>query len=169
MTLSDWIKEATLITQQKQEAATTDTDQLSSMPLSQLSMDDSSPPVVHYGMHVLTATSTPTCIEVHTNSSQQEDSYQQIIPGIPQGSLYPTLSSLSSKTTTSPEEAQTLPKIWRNIYKMQNNIELQKLTTSMTMLQVKMENPIQRTQNRQFNFPKTTKYHPHKPLLQTLM
>ena len=54
------------------------------------------------------ATSAPTHIEVHTHSSQQEDSYQQIIPGIPQGSLYPTLSSLSSEATTSPEEAQTL-------------------------------------------------------------
>ena len=108
MNLSDWINAATLITQQKQEAATTDTDQLSSMPLSQLAMDDSSPPVVHYGMHVLAATSTPTCTEVHTHSSQQEDSYQQIIPGIPQGSLYPTLSSLSLEAITSPEEAQTL-------------------------------------------------------------
>ena len=58
MNLSDWIKAAILITQQKQEAATTDTDQLSRMPLSQLAMDDSSPPVMHYGMHVPTATST---------------------------------------------------------------------------------------------------------------
>ena len=48
MNPSDWIKAATLITQQKQEAATADTDQLSSMPLSHLAMDDSSPPVVHY-------------------------------------------------------------------------------------------------------------------------
>ena len=76
------------------------------MPPSQLAMDDSHPPVVHYGMHVPAATSTPTCTEVQ--SSQQEDSYQQIIPGIPQGSLYPTLSSLSSEAITSPEEAQTL-------------------------------------------------------------
>ena len=108
MNLSDWIKAAALVTQQKQEAATTDTDQLSSMPLSQLAMNDSSPPVVHYGMHMPAATSTPTCTEVHMHSSQQEDSYQQIIPGIPQGSLYPTLSSLSSEAITSPEEAQTL-------------------------------------------------------------
>ena len=71
MNLSDWIKATTLVTQQKQEAATTDTDQLSSMPLSQLAMDDSSPPVVQYGMHVPTATSTPTHTEVHTHSSQQ--------------------------------------------------------------------------------------------------
>ena len=108
MNLSDWIKAATLVTQQKQEAATTDTDQLSSVPLSQLAMDDSGPPGVHHGMHVPAATSRPTCTEVHTHTSQQEDSYQQIIPGIPQGSLYPTLSSLSSEAIISPEEAQTL-------------------------------------------------------------
>ena len=108
MNPSDWIKPATLITQQKQEAATTDTDQLSSMPLSQLAMDDSGPPVVHYGMYVPAATSTPTHTEVHTHSSQQEDSYHQILPGIPQGSLYPTLSSLSSEAITFTEEAQTL-------------------------------------------------------------
>ena len=108
MNPSDWIKAATLITQQKQEAATADTDQLSSMPLSQLAMDDSSPPVVHYGMHMPAATSTPTHTEVDTHSSQQEDSYQQIIPGIPQGSLYPTLASLSSEERTLPEETQTL-------------------------------------------------------------
>ena len=108
MNLSDWIKAATLVTQQKQEAVTTDTDQLSSMPLSQLAMDHSSPPVVHYGAHVPTATSTPTHTEVHVHSSHQEDSYQQIIPSIPQGSLYPTLSSLRSEAISSPEEAQTL-------------------------------------------------------------
>ena len=113
MNLSDWIKAATLITQQKQEAATADTDQLSSMPLSQLAMDGSGPPVVHYGTHVPAATSTPTCTEVNTHSLQQEDSYQQIIPGIPQGSLYPTLASLSSEER----------KVWRNTYKMPNNVE----------------------------------------------
>ena len=52
MNPSDWIKAAALITQQKQEAATTDTDQLRSMPFSQLGMDDSGPPVVHYGVHM---------------------------------------------------------------------------------------------------------------------
>ena len=108
MNLSDWIKAAALITQQKQEAATADTDQLSSMPLSQLAMDDSGPPVVHYGMHMPAATSTPTHTEVNTHSLQQEDSYQQIIPGLPQGSLYPTLASLSSEERTLPEETQTL-------------------------------------------------------------
>ena len=95
MNPSDWIKAATLVTQHKQ-AATAQTNQLSSMPLSQIAMDDSGPPVVHHSTHLPTAVSTPTGTDVHVHSSQQEDSYQQIIPGIPQGSLYPTLSSLSS-------------------------------------------------------------------------
>ena len=108
MNPSDWVKAATLVTQHKQEAATTETDQLSSMPLSQIAMDDSSPPIEQYGTHVPIAVSTPTGTDVHVHSSQQEDSYQQIIPGIPQGSLYPTLSSLSSEAVTSNDEVQSL-------------------------------------------------------------
>ena len=87
---------------------TTETDQLSSMPLSQIAMVDSGPPVVHYGMHVPTVASTHTGTDAHMHSSQDEDSYQQIIPGIPQGSLYPTLSSLSSEAVDSQEEVQSL-------------------------------------------------------------
>ena len=108
MNLSDWIKEAALVTQHKQEAATAETDQLSSLPLSQITMDDSSPPILQYGMHVPIAASTPTGTDVHMHSSQQEDSYQQIIPVIPQGSLYPTLSSLSSEAVASNDEVQSL-------------------------------------------------------------
>ena len=108
MNPSDWINAAALVTQHKQEATTAERDQLSSMPLSQIAMDDSGPPIVQYGTHVPTAASTPTGTDVHTHSSQQEDSYQQIIPGIPQGSLYPTLSSLSSEAVASNDEVQSL-------------------------------------------------------------
>ena len=66
------------------------------MPLSEISIDDSGLPEVHYGSHVPVAASTPTGTTSHMHSSLQEDSYHEIIPGIPQGSLYPTLSSLSS-------------------------------------------------------------------------
>ena len=127
MNPSDWIKAAALVRQQKQEAAISDTDQLSSMPLSQLAMDDSGPPVVHYGTRVPTATSTPMHTEIHTQGSQQEDPCQQIIPGIPQGSLYPTLLSLTSEEVTPRRHkhlAIKYPKVWRNIYKMLNNTEL---------------------------------------------
>ena len=51
-----------------------DMDQLSSMPLSQIAIDDSGPPIVHYGMHMPVAVSTPTGTDVHIHSSQQEDS-----------------------------------------------------------------------------------------------
>ena len=108
MNPSDWRKAAALVTQHKQEAAMVDSDQLSSMPLSQIAIDDSGPPIVHYGMHVLIAASTPTGTDVHMHSSQQEDSYQQIISGIPQGSLYPTLSPLISGVVASDTDVQSL-------------------------------------------------------------
>ena len=66
------------------------------MPLSKIAIDDSGPLVVHYGSHMPIAASTPTGTISHLHSSPQEDSYQEIIPGIPRGLLYPTLSSLSS-------------------------------------------------------------------------
>ena len=108
MNPSDWRKAAALVTQHKQEATMAEMDQLISMPLSQIAIDDSGPPIVHYGMHMPVAASTPTGTDIHMHSSQQEDSYQQIIPGIPQGSLYPTLSSLSSGAVTSDTEVQPL-------------------------------------------------------------
>ena len=108
MNSSDWVKVAALVTQHKQEAATAEADQLSSMPLSQLAMDDSSSPVVDYRMQMPAATNAPTCTEIHMQNLQQEDSYQQILAGIPEGSLYPTLSSLSSQAVTCQEEAQSL-------------------------------------------------------------
>ena len=93
---TDWRKAGALVSQHKQAATTVETDQWNSMPLSEISIDDSSLLVVHYGSHVPVAASTPTGTAAHMQSSLQEDSYQEIIPGIPQGSLYPTLSSLSS-------------------------------------------------------------------------
>ena len=107
MNPSDWRKAAALVTQHRQEATMAETDQLSSMPLSQIAIDDSSPPVMHYGSHVPVAASTPTGTIAHAHISQQEGSYQQIIPGIPQGSLYHTLSSLSSGLVVSDTNVQS--------------------------------------------------------------
>ena len=108
MNPSDLRKAAALVTQHKQETAMAETDQLSSMPLSQIAIDDSGPLVVHYGSHVPVAASTLTGTIKHLHSSKQEDSYQEIIPGIPQDSLYPTLSSLSSGLVPSDTNAQSL-------------------------------------------------------------
>ena len=101
MNPSDWRKVAALVSQHKQVAATAETDQLSSMPLSEISIDDSGLLVVHYGSHEPVAASTPTDTTTHMQSSPHEDSYQESIPGIPQGSLYSTLSSLSSLMNTN--------------------------------------------------------------------
>ena len=101
MNPSDWRKAATLVTQHKQEATMAEMDQLSSMPLSEIAIDDSGLSAVHYGSHMPVAVSTPMGTISHSHSSPQKDSYQEIIPGIPQGSLYPTLSSLSSGLVAS--------------------------------------------------------------------
>ena len=98
---SDWRKAAALVTQDKQAAAMAGTHQLISMPLSKIAIDDSGLPVVHYGSHTPVAASTPTGTISHLHSSPQEDYYQEIFPGIPKGSLYPTLSSLSSGVVAS--------------------------------------------------------------------
>ena len=108
MNPSDWTKAAALVTQHKQEAAMAEMDQLSSMPLSEISIDDSGPLVVHYGSQLPVAASTPMGTISHLHSSPQEDSYQEIIPGIPQGSLYPTLSSLSSGLGVSDTNEHSL-------------------------------------------------------------
>ena len=76
-----------MVSQHKQAAAIAKTDQLSSMPLSKISIDDSDPPVVYHGSHMPIAASTPRSTVTHV---------QEIISVIPQGSLYPTLSFLSS-------------------------------------------------------------------------
>ena len=107
MSPSDW-RAAALVSQHKQAAATAETDQLDSMPLSEISIDDSGLPVVHYDSHVPVAASTPAGTATHLQSSPQEDSCQEIIPGIPQGSLYPTSSSLSSGPVASTTNEHSL-------------------------------------------------------------
>ena len=68
MHLSDWRNAGALVTQHKQAAAMAEIDQFSSMPLSQIAIDDNGPPIVHYGMHMPIAASTPTGTDVHAHS-----------------------------------------------------------------------------------------------------
>ena len=173
MNLSDWIKAATLVTQHKQEAVIAETDQLSSMPLSQIAMDDSGPPVVHYGMHMPAATSMPTGTDVHAQSLQQEDSYQLIIPGIPQGSLYPTLSSLSSEALASKDEVQSLcDKVSKGLDKYLQDAEQHHAlelnyfddTTSPMSAELILE-----MQNRLADLPSVTRHQLNKSLLKRLI
>ena len=78
MNASDWRKAAALINHQQAAAATVQIDQLDSMPLSTLSLDDSGPPVVKHGLYGPLAASTPNRTDTHNKITQQGDTYQQI-------------------------------------------------------------------------------------------
>ena len=152
MNPSDWRKTATWVTKHKQEATMAETVQLSSMPLSQIAIDDSGLLVVHYGSHMPVVASTPIGTVAHSLSSHQEDPYQEIIPGIPQGSFYPTLSSLSSGFVASDTNAQSLSdkvtKGLTSIYKMLNSSVLQNLTILMILLDLQIHHQCQKWRNR---------------------
>ena len=68
----DWRKAATLVSQHKQAAATVETDLLNSTPLSEISIDDSDPLVVHYGSHIPVAASTSTGTAAHIKAHHRK-------------------------------------------------------------------------------------------------
>ena len=88
MNASSWKCAADLITkqsatnQQPQAAATADTNQLQSLPLTALSIDDSGLPQVTYGTDIPLTSSTPHATlmpNIETNSTEH---YRQIFPGM---------------------------------------------------------------------------------------
>ena len=84
---------------QVQAAATTESKQLESLPLSTLSADDSSPPQVTYDSQQPIATSTPRATSTSTSTSETPtETYHQIIPGM-SNRLYPTLVADGSLST----------------------------------------------------------------------
>ena len=90
MNASSWRKAADLIaqgtqaTQQIQAAATADSSQLESLPLSSLAADDSGPPQVNYGTEQPLTVSTPKAITTLAGEIQPTDTYRQIIPNCTQ-------------------------------------------------------------------------------------
>ena len=115
MNASSWRKAADLIAQgiqanqQVQAAATADSSQLESFPLSALSADDSSPPQVNYGMEKPLAVSTPRASSTSTRETQATDTYHQIIPGMSE-CLYPTLVADGLLSTPAADNCSTLQK-----------------------------------------------------------
>ena len=95
MNASSWRKAADLVVQstlanpQVQAAATAESQQLESLLLSTLSVDDSSPPQVTYDSQQPIATSTPRATSTSISDPPSEV-YRQIIPGV-NDHLYPTL------------------------------------------------------------------------------
>ena len=112
MNASSWRKAADLVAQvtpanpQVQVAATAETQQLESLPLSALSADDSGPPQVTYDSQQPIATSTPKPTLTLTSETPTE-AYCQIIPGM-SDHLYPTLIADGSLSTHVPDNHGTL-------------------------------------------------------------
>ena len=86
---------------QVQAAATAESQQLHSLPLSALSVDDSGPPQVTYDSQQPIATSTPRATSTETPEIPIE-AYCQILPGM-SDCLYPTLVADGSLNTHVPD------------------------------------------------------------------
>ena len=105
----DLIAQGTQANQQVQAAATADSSQLESFPLSALSADDSGPPQVNYGTEQPLTASTPRASSTSTRETQATDTYHQIIPGMSE-CLYPTLVADGLLSTPAADNCSTLQK-----------------------------------------------------------
>ena len=105
MKVKDWQKATQLVKERQNQAATTDTSELSSFSLSELPVDQSGPPTVIHGPYVPLSTSTPVHVpsdnQQTTGATQDESSFQQVIPNIPQQSLYPSLAAMGTSLNTA--------------------------------------------------------------------
>ena len=102
----DLIAQGTQANQQVQAAAATaDSSQLESFPLSALSANDSGLPQVNYGTERPLTVSTPRASSTSTQETQAADTYCQIIRGM---SLYPTLVADGSLSTPAADNCSTL-------------------------------------------------------------
>ena len=112
MNASSWKKAADLVAKatpanpQVQVAAMAESQQLESLPLSTLSVDDSGPPQVTYDSQQPIAISTPRATLTVTSETPTE-AYRQILPGM-SDCLYPTLIADGSLTMYVPDNHGTL-------------------------------------------------------------
>ena len=87
-------------------AATAASQNLQSLPLSALSIDDSRPPHMTYEPQQPIATSTPRATSTE-NPETSTEAYHQILPGM-SSQLYPTLVADSSLDAHVPDKQDTL-------------------------------------------------------------
>ena len=112
MNASSWKKAADIIAKttpadpQVQAAAMAESQNLQSLPLSALSVDDSRPPQVTYEPQQPIATSTPRATSTESPEISTE-AYCQILPSM-SAQLYPTLVVDSSLDTHVPDNQDTL-------------------------------------------------------------
>ena len=103
---ADFIAKATPADPPVQAAATAESQNLQSLPLSALSVDDSRSPQVTYEPQQPIATSTPRATSTESPEISTE-AYHQILPGM-SARLYPTLVADSSLDTHVPDRHDTL-------------------------------------------------------------
>ena len=103
---ADIVAKVTLTIAQVPAAATAEWQNLQSLPLSALSVDDSGPPHVTYEPQQPIATSTPRATSTKAPEISTE-AYRQILPGM-SARLYPTLLADSSLDTHVPDNQDTL-------------------------------------------------------------
>ena len=111
MNASSWKKAADLVAKatptnlQVQVVAMAESQQLESLPLSALSVDDCRPPQVTYDSQQPIATSTQRATSTVTSQTPTE-AYRQIIPGM-SDRLYPTLIADRLLSTHVPDNHGT--------------------------------------------------------------
>ena len=103
---ADIIAKATLTDPQVQAAAMAESQNLQSLPLSTLSVDDSRPLQVTYEPQQPIATSTPRATSTEPPEISTE-AYHQILPGM-SARFYPTLVADSSLDAHIPDNQDTL-------------------------------------------------------------
>ena len=102
----DLVAKVTPANPQVQAAATAESQQLESLPLGALSVDDSGPPQVTYDSQQPIATSTPRATSTVTSETPTE-AYHQILPGM-SDCLYPTLIADGLLSMHVPDNHSTL-------------------------------------------------------------
>ena len=112
MNASSWKKAADIVAKvtpaipQAPATATAESQNLQSLPLSALSIDDSRPPQVTYEPQQPIATSTTRATSTESPEISTQ-AYHQILPGM-SAQLYPTLIADSSLDTHVPDNQDTL-------------------------------------------------------------
>ena len=103
---ADIVAKVTPVTPQVPAAATAESQNLQSLPLSTLSIDDSRPLQVTYEPQQPIATSTPRATSTESPQISTE-AYHQILPGM-SSQLYPTLVADGSLDTHIPDNQDIL-------------------------------------------------------------
>ena len=104
---ADIVAKMTPVIPQASAAATVQSQNLQSLPLSALSIDDTGPLQVAYKPQQPIATSTPRATTME-NPEISTEAYHQILPGM-SSQLYPTLVADSSLDAHVLDQQDTLP------------------------------------------------------------